>query len=508
VIKLSNKQSTFDAYVETCLDAFGKQTLSLEDEMTAPNGEILQTEVTVSSLLDKAEASAGVVIVVHDTTLTKQQHELLHFQATHDALTNLLNRNEFELRLVKALKTAMTEDAVHTLCFLDLDQFKLVNDVAGHIAGDELLVQLSHLLNQQIWNRDVLARIGGDEFAVLMEHCDVDDAVTKAESLRSLIEEFRFVWEQHVFSVGVSIGVVQINKLSVNTTQLMQKADLACYAAKERGRNRVHVYQENDEVLAKHEGDMYWASQVQAAIDANQFTLFAQRIAPVATDDEWMYEVLVRMIGHDGQQIPPGAFLPAVERYNLAHKLDRWVIDHTLTWLDSHAEALNKLQSISINLSGATLGDTSMLAFIRARLVSAGDLAAKVTFEITETHAVSNLREATEFIKELKILGCRFALDDFGSGLSSFAYLKNLPVDYLKIDGVFVKDVLDDPIDAAMVRSIVDIGRVMEMETVAEFVENEEIRRYLNEINVDYVQGYGVEKPMPIDDILLSLPTH
>jgi EAL domain-containing protein (putative c-di-GMP-specific phosphodiesterase class I) len=283
----------------------------------------------------------------------------------------------------------------------------------------------------------------------------------------------------------------------------MQKADLACYAAKERGRNRVHVYQENDEVLAKHEGDMYWASQVQAAIDANQFTLFAQRIAPVASDDEWMYEVLVRMIGQEGQQIPPGAFLPAVERYNLAHKLDRWVIEHTLTWLDSHAEALNKLQSISINLSGATLGDTSMLAFIRARLVSAGDLAEKVTFEITETHAVSNLREATEFIKELKTLGCRFALDDFGSGLSSFAYLKNLPVDYLKIDGIFVKDVLDDPIDAAMVRSIVDIGRVMKMETVAEFVENEEIRRYLNEINVDYVQGYGVEKPMPIDDILL-----
>jgi diguanylate cyclase (GGDEF)-like protein/PAS domain S-box-containing protein len=501
LLSLSDKQIEFEHFLSRCLANLEEQNFTVQDELNLADDKTIQAEITVSSLTDTEDHTAGVVVVIHDVTIAKAQHEQLRFQASHDSLTKLLNRRAFEIRLEQALENALTDDAVHSLCFLDLDQFKVVNDVAGHVAGDELLVQLSHVLEQHVWKRDVLARIGGDEFAILMEHCDVEHAREKAEQIRQLIEDFRFAWEQQIFSIGVSIGLVQINRSSGNTTSILQKADVACYAAKDRGRNRIHIYKEHDEVLARHEGDMYWASRVQAAIDADQFMLYGQRIASVDGHNS-MFEVLVRMKGEDGETIPPGAFLPAAERYNLSHRLDRWVFQHTVDWLETHYSALSHLDYLSINLSGAALGEPALRLYIHQRLAASTHLARKITFEITETQAVANLREASDFIHELKALGCRFALDDFGSGLSSFAYLKNLPVDILKIDGVFVKDILDDPIDAAMVRSIIDIGHVMNMKTVAEFVESRAILDYLKEMGADYVQGYGVAQPQPIDGFL------
>ncbi len=503
LLLLESESREFVQQVQYCLNSRDGKQLELQDRLLLPTKESIDVEVRLAALLDHVEHVSGALVIIRDVTVAKKQKEALVYQATHDSLTKLINRSEFELRLEQAYQLARNEQSVHTLCFLDLDQFKVVNDVAGHRAGDQLLVQLSHILKKHVWKRDVLARIGGDEFAILMEYCDLDAAKTKAESIRRLIEDFRFAWQDRFFSLGVSIGLVRIDNESLGTENILKQADIACYTAKDAGRNRVHVYQFDDEMSVRREGDMYWASQVQASIDKDKLILYVQRIADVNDDDIQIYEVLVRMEADDGKIIPPGVFLPAAERYNLSHKLDRWVIENTLAWIEQHGNHFKNLKYFSINLSGAAIGDEAMLGFIKSKLQKpAFSYADKIMFEITETHAVANLSEASNFINELRALGCKFALDDFGSGLSSFAYLKNLPVDILKIDGVFIKDILDDSIDAAMVKSIIEIGHVMKMKTVAEFVENGGVKSHLKTVNIDYVQGYGIEKPKPIGDLL------
>ncbi|MDH3638701.1 MAG: EAL domain-containing protein, partial [Gammaproteobacteria bacterium] len=383
------------------------------------------------------------------------------------------------------------------------DQFKIINDTCGHIAGDELLSQLAIVLQQQVRKRDTLARLGGDEFGILMEYCTPDQAMRIAENLRQSIERFRFIWEQKSFRIGVSIGLVPITGPSRGMVDILRAADTACYTAKDAGRNQISVYSEDDAGVVRRHGEMWRLTQVQRALEENRFQLNYQPIVPIGdgNDEGFYYELLVRMTDDSGNVIMPTAFLPAVEHYNLSAKLDRWVIDNALGWLSQQPGHVELLDLCSINLSANSLEDNSFRSFVFKRLQQSKVPAEKICFEITETAAIANLVSTTDYIESLKELGCRFALDDFGSGLSSFAYLKNLPVDFLKIDGQFVKNILVDSIDLEMVKSANQIGHAMGKQTIAEFVENEAVFGKLQEIGVDYAQGFITGKPRPLDDI-------
>jgi diguanylate cyclase (GGDEF)-like protein len=387
------------------------------------------------------------------------------------------------------------------LCYMDLDQFKVVNDTCGHLAGDELLRQLGSLLQKVVRKTDVVARLGGDEFAVLMENCTFDDAHRVTSLIQKEIEDYRFVWEGRSFRIGVSMGLVQITTKYTDFTEVLKLADVACYVAKEKGRNRIHVHYDDDEELAKRQGEMQWVNKVQDAIDENRFKIYAQLIEPLIGNENKHYELLLRMVDEQGGIIPPGAFLPPAERYQLIVKVDMWMIKNALHIIRNNPGFLEGVSFLSINLSGQSIANNDFLTFITENLRTLGEHSAKICFEITETAAISNLEQANEFINELKVLGCRFALDDFGSGLSSFGYLKNLKVDYLKIDGIFVKDIASDPIDHAMVKAINEIGQVMGMKTIAEFVETTEIKQILLTMGVDYAQGYAIHKPQPIEEL-------
>ena len=451
----------------------------------------------------------GVVLVFKDVTAARQLSQQISYQATHDTLTGLINRCEFERRLRRVLDTAQGESTENALCYLDLDQFKLVNDTGGHAAGDELLRQLGQLLQQHIRKRDTLARLGGDEFGLLMEHCSIEEAQRVAEKIIDAVGTFSFPWEEHIFSVGVSMGLVAVNDESKSIQDLLCDSDTACYIAKEHGRNRVHLHQDDDEERVKRHGEMQWAVRLPRALSEDRFQLYFQNIVPVVgagAGRNRHYEILLRMEDEQGNLILPGIFLPAAERYNLSDRIDRWVIGRVLSWFRDHPSQLDQLGICSINLSGLSLSNETFLPFVIQELESSGVPPQKICFEITETVAIANLASATILIKALRKLGCCFALDDFGSGLSSFAYLKSLQADFLKIDGVFVKDILDDPMDLAMVRSINEIGHVTGKKTIAEFVENEAILEKLREIGVDYAQGYGIGRPRPLDELLEPEP--
>ena len=447
----------------------------------------------------------GVVLVFKDVTEARSLSKKVYYQASHDALTGLINRREFEIRLERIRETAELEDTENVFCYMDLDQFKLVNDTCGHTAGDELLRQMAGLMKSCIRRRDTLGRLGGDEFGLLMEHCSVEEAKRITAKMIEEVGKFSFIWEDNRFKVGISIGLVSIVKGCDGQDGLMRAADSACYTAKEQGRNRLHIYLEEDESLARRKGEMQWAVRLPHALENDRFELYYQTICPLqnATDEEpYQYEVLLRMVDEEQNLVAPGLFLPAAERYNIATDLDKWVIRYMFKWLHANPAHLEKLKYCSINLSGLSLGNKTFLPFVFEQLNRNRIPPHIICFEITETTAITNLTTATGFIKELKELGCLFALDDFGSGLSSFAYLKNLPVDILKIDGLFVKDIIDDPMDLAMVKSINEIGHVMGKKTIAEFVENDAILQKLSAIGVDYAQGYGISKPKPLNDLL------
>jgi diguanylate cyclase (GGDEF)-like protein/PAS domain S-box-containing protein len=448
------------------------------------------------------EITVGSVVTFLDITERKQANEQLSYQASHDALTGLVNRAEFERRTERLLTTVKQDKGVHALCFMDLDQFKVVNDTCGHVAGDEMLHQLGSVLSNAVRHRDTLARIGGDEFGVLMEHCSLDDAQRVASALLTAIQDYQFSWEGRSFKVGVSIGLVPLTEMTINLTQLLKDADAACYMAKDKGRNRIHVFHAEDKDIVQRHGEMQWVTRLNKAFEEDQFCLYAQAIVSFDDAAESHYELLIRMIDEQNKTIPPGSFLPAAERYNLITQLDRWVITHAFQLLIEHPLFLKQINFISINISGSSLADPEFLDFVYQKFMETKLLPEKICFEITETAAISNLKMASSFISLMKELGCQFALDDFGSGLSSFGYLKNLHVDFLKIDGMFVKDIVDDKIDHAMVKSINEIGHVMGMKTIAEFVENDVIRGMLKEIGVNYVQGYGVGRPQPFDELL------
>ncbi len=462
---------------------------------------------TIFAIKDGAGNIINIVSIHEDITESRRLEEELSYHATHDDLTGLLNRREFERRANRLVSNIKKNGSEHAMCFMDLDQFKVVNDTCGHIAGDNLLRELARVLNKTIRKRDTLARLGGDEFAVLMEHCTLDGAYRVAQSLQIAIQNYQFTWENNIFHVGVSIGLTAITDKTLDTTQLLKEADGACYIAKEKGRNRIYVHTEEDAYMAIQQGEMQWISQLHQALAKDQFVLYAQAIQPLKPSTDKHYELLLRLKNDHGEIIPPGAFLPAAERYNIINKLDRWVVMNAIELLANNPAFISQTNFCSINLSGPSIVQPDFLNFIINQIKASTLDANKICFEITETAAISNIDTARNFISSLKSLGCRFALDDFGSGLSSFAYLKNLPVDYLKIDGQFVKDIALDPIDNAMVRSINEIGHVMGMETIAEFVENDVIKGMLKEIGVDYGQGYGIEKPRPLAELLTNKVT-
>jgi len=433
----------------------------------------------------------------------RMAEETIRHMAYHDALTGLTNRHEFERRLRRALYHAQEEGAQHALLYLDLDQFKIINDTCGHIAGDEMLKQVAVVLQQPIRETDTLARLGGDEFGVLLENCPQDRAEAIARALLQEIRDFRFVWQDKTFALGVSIGLVMITGDGKTLTDVLSAADMACYAAKDRGRGRVHVYSDNDADLAQRQGEMQWVARINHALEENRFELFRQCIVPLAGQDDGAVhcEFLIRMRETDGELVLPGAFIPAAERYNLMPALDRWVIDAVFRHVAQHGPPVagaNGRTLCFINLSGASLSDDTFFAYIRDKLDEYRIPRGTICFEITETAAIANLGTAVEFIQEIREAGCLFALDDFGSGLSSFSYLRTIPADFLKIDGIFVRDMVEDPMDAAIVEAINSIGHVAGLRTIAEFVESAAIRERLRAVGVDFAQGFGISAPEPL----------
>lgn len=440
-----------------------------------------------------------------DVTEARELSNQLSYQATYDDLTGLVNRREFEDRLQEVIDMAHERRLDNALCYLDLDQFKVINDTCGHMAGDELLRQLAQELYRCVRRDDTLARLGGDEFAILLENCTLENAEKVANNVRNAVQNFRFIWHDSVFTVGVSVGLTQIGQEGETLSEVLRRADAACYAAKEAGRNRLHVFRLDDRELALRHVEMQWVSRINAALEEDRFELWFQEIAEINHPDEVLgrtaedhFEILLRMRDSNGELAMPTAFLSAAERYDLAPKIDRWVVRKVFSWLSSNAHARNRLGLCAVNISGQTLGDENFHQEVISILESSNLPAERICFEITETSAITNLASATQFMGKLKQHGCTFALDDFGRGLSSFAYLKNLPVDFVKIDGFFVQDILIDPVNRAMVKAIIDMAHALGKKAIAEFVENDEILHELIDLHVDYVQGFGIAKPMPL----------
>jgi diguanylate cyclase (GGDEF)-like protein len=429
----------------------------------------------------------------------------LRYQARHDALTGLVNRQELERRLQQALQDVKQHRANHVFCYMDLDQFRVINDTCGHLAGDEMLRQISMILSQRIRAEDTFARLGGDEFGLLLSYCQVEKAIEIAAQLRQMVEAFRFMHEGRLFQTGISIGIVEITADLKDVGQITRHADAACYVAKDNGRNQIHLFHNEDDVMLKRHAEMEWVLRINEAIEHNEFVLYCQGIFPLQQKElPPFYEILIRKRDENGGIIPPAEFLPSAERYNLMTKIDRWVIQHAFMAL----QPLFKLQSsikpfiVSINLSGMSLGDPQLLPYIKNCFETYEISPGHVCFEITETSAIINIDNTIKLIKELQKMGTRFMLDDFGSGMSSFSYLKHLPVNFLKMDGAYVKDITSNKVDLAMAKAIQSVAQSMEIKTIAEYVEDQATLDCLKEMGVAYAQGFYLNRPMPLNEAL------
>lgn len=464
------------------------------------DGTSMAIEDSAAPLFDQHGAVIGGVMVFRDVTATRRMAQRITWAATHDSLTGLTNRREFESRVEAALLSARNSDAHHVLCYLDLDQFKVINDTCGHAAGDAMLKQLGGVLQARLRESDTLARLGGDEFGVLLAGCALDRAQLIANDLLAAVRDHRFQWEGKPFTVGVSIGLVAVNAGTGSRTDVFSAADTACYTAKEQGRNRVCVYQSSDADMAQRRNDMGWAARLTQALEEDRFVLHYQPYLSLGqhSAEGQHIEILLRLIDEDGKVVPPGSFLPAAERYNIMPAIDRWVVKTVFArYRDLQAQMGSPL-TCAINLSGTTLNSDGILAFIREQAEQHQLPHGAICFEITETAAINNMRHATQFMRDLKALGFCFALDDFGIGTSSLAYLKTLPVDYLKIDGSFVRNIVNDPVDRAMADTINRVGHIMGLQTVGEFAESAAVISELRTLGVDFAQGYGVQRPQAL----------
>ncbi len=467
-------------------------------------GYVTTVKETVAPMFDQMDKVIGAVIILHDETETYHLEQKLSYQATHDDLTGLINRSEFEVRLKHIINIAYSDKSSYAMLYIDLDNFKIINDNCGHLAGDQLLRQVTDLFKEKLRRGDILARLGGDEFGVILESCPIFDAENIAQEICALVNQYNFLWENEEYTIGVSIGVVAINEETDKVDSILNQADASCYAAKDLGRNQAHVYRaDNLELIAK-QGEMLWVSRINKALKDDRFILYFQLIQPIFHREGLHFEILIRMLDDNNNIIAPANFLPAAEHYDLIKIIDRWVITQTFSWLANHKKISDKVSLCSINLSGLSIVDPNFIHFVMQQITKNNIDATKICFEITETVAINNLLLARRFIDTLKALGCVFSLDDFGSGMSSFGYLKQLNVDFLKIDGQFVKDISIDKIDEAMVSSINEIGHIMNLKTIAEYVENKDVYDKVKSLGIDFAQGFYIAKPQPLEQLKSS----
>jgi diguanylate cyclase (GGDEF)-like protein/PAS domain S-box-containing protein len=479
------------------------------------DGSSVAIEDSAAPLRSAEGELLGSVMVLRDVSTTRRMAQSIVWAATHDALTGLVNRREFEARVDAAMRSAVAAARQDVMCYLDLDQFKIVNDTCGHAAGDALLKQVAGLLQATTRKSDTLARLGGDEFGLLLEGCSLEEAAFITSGLLATVSAFRFTWDEKSFTLGVSIGVVAMGPETGTRVDVFSAADTACYWAKEQGRNRVCVYRSDDIEMAKRRGEMQWAARLTGALENNRLALYYQPYLPLGSQNGQgqHIEILLRMIGDDGKVIAPGSFLPAAERYNLMPSVDRWVIQAVFSRYHDLVHQMGAPLTCCVNLSGTSLNSDGLLEYIKKMALRYSLPPKAICFEITETVAINNMGKTTQFMMAVKALGFSFALDDFGVGTSSLAYLKTLPVDFLKIDGSFIRNIGDDPIDRAMVETINRVGHIMGLQTVGEYAESDEVIAHLRLLGVDYAQGYAVQRPQPLPtgrigpEVLLNGPS-
>lgn len=493
-------RATVDNPVVRCLKEGRVITLAENSILINKSGDEVPIQDSAAPIRDRIGNIIGSVMVFHDTSKESRLFRQLSYQASHDAVTGLINRREFENRLVGSMDTLRNDpEQMHALLYIDLDQFKVVNDTFGHTAGDELLRQLSGIVQNNIRSTDLLARLGGDEFAILLERCSEHRAMEVAEGIRGSVEGYRFEWHDSFTTVRCSIGVVMVSGEDAEVASVMSSADVACYSAKDMGRNQVHLYRDSD-ASQRHE-EMKWVSRITSAVEEDRFELYYQPIIGIGKlngNSRGHYELLLRMRDENGALVGPDQFIPAAERYNLMSTLDRWVIHKALSELADREGKVEARYTIAINLSGTSLSEDRFLEFVVNELKKQKLPNGAICFEITETAAISNLSRVVHFMQALKKLGCKFSLDDFGSGLSSFTYLKNLPVDYLKIDGQFIRNVVEDPVDESMVKAISEVGHAMGIETIAERVETKQVLEKLGALGIEFAQGYYIARPTSV----------
>jgi diguanylate cyclase (GGDEF)-like protein/PAS domain S-box-containing protein len=465
--------------------------------LSRANGSERSIELSASPIRNDAKELIGAVVLLHDVTELRGLARQMSYQATHDALTGLVNRREFEGRLEEAIESGHRGDGQHVLCYLDLDRFKVVNDTSGHLAGDSMLREVAKVLRDAVRDSDTVARLGGDEFGMLLIGCPLEKARQIADDVCRAVGDYRFVWKDKIFNIGVSIGLVEISRESGTLEELFAAADSACYVAKKQGSGRVAVYSARDEALARHTGEIQWLQKLQNALKENRFQLYHQPIVPAYGQNGGgpAMEVFVRLQDEAGHEVPPSEFVRAAERYRLMSLVDRWVVQTTLAALGRGAIPIPANRSVAINISGQTLGDVQFLEFVVECLDSTGVTPSQVCFEITETAVVANLDHARRFVGVLHGMGCQFALDDFGSGVGSFSNLKNLPMDYLKIDGSFMRNLERDSVNQAMVTAMIKLARTLNFKVIAEQVEDEAGLEAARRMGVDYIQGYAVGRP-------------
>ncbi len=457
-------------------------------------------EVSTTPIRSDALEITGSVLLMRDVTEQRGITRQMSYQATHDALTGLINRGEFERRLAEANDSAHRGEGHHVLCYLDLDRFKIVNDTSGHLAGDSMLREVAKLLRDAVRDSDFVGRLGGDEFGMLLVGCPLEKARQIADDVCRSVGEYRFIWKDKLFNIGVSVGLVEISRESGTTEDLLSAADAACYVAKKEGAGRVSVYSARDEARARQTGEIQWLQRLQSALKENRFQLYQQTIVPAYADDGTgpRMEVLVRMTDEQGNQVLPAEFMRAAERHKLMRLVDRWVVQTTFTAVGRGVIVLTDRHTIAINISAQTLGDPQFLEFVVECLDRTGALPTQICFEISEAAVIANLEHARRFVGVLHGMGCQFAIDDFGSGVASFSNLKNLPLDYLKIDGSLTQNLARDSVNQAMVTAMIKLARSLKFKVIAEQVEEASAADIVRRIGVDFLQGYAIGRPKPL----------